>query len=178
MTHQIRSPPASLVVLAPDPHSAVGADGGAPAVHADAPDSVVLADGGAPAAHDPWNVLVKEGPGAIPGWLLTERWFGTTTGKVTLNPLAIRDHHHEISDPESDSPLPVFLLYLWASRCNLVGIQPIQPRLRLGCIAALPRLRRKGTCSPVPRAAWPVSVLLCKRPWPLTCAKHGNTKVL
>ncbi len=35
-------------------------------------------------------------------------------------------------------------------RCNLVGIQPIQPRLRLGCIVALPRLRRKGTCSPVP----------------------------
>jgi hypothetical protein len=42
-------------------------------------------------------------------------------------------------DPESDSPLPVFLLYLWASRCNLAGIQPIQSRLRLGCIAALPR---------------------------------------
>ena len=50
----------------------------------------------------------------------------------------IRDHHG-ISDPESDSPLPVFLLYLWASRCNLVGIQPIQSRLRLGCIEALPR---------------------------------------
>jgi len=33
--------------------AAVGADGGAPADHADAPDSVVLADGGAPAAHDP-----------------------------------------------------------------------------------------------------------------------------
>ena len=44
---------ASLVALAPAPHSAVGVDGGAPAVHADAPDSVVLADGGAPAAHDP-----------------------------------------------------------------------------------------------------------------------------
>ena len=44
----------------------------------------------------------------------------------------------------------VFLLYPSVSRCNLVGIQPIQPRLRLGCIAALPRLRRKGTCSPVP----------------------------
>ena len=44
---------ASLVALAPAPHSAVGADGGAPAVHADAPDSAVLADGGAPAAHDP-----------------------------------------------------------------------------------------------------------------------------
>ncbi len=47
---------ASRVVLAPAPHSAVGADGGAPAVpavHADAPDSVVLADGGAPAARDP-----------------------------------------------------------------------------------------------------------------------------
>ena len=44
---------ASLVALAPAPHSAVGADGGAPAVHADSPDSVVLADGGAPAAHDP-----------------------------------------------------------------------------------------------------------------------------
>jgi len=44
----------------------------------------------------------------------------------------IRDHHG-ISDPESDSPLPVYmddhlLLYPWASRCNLVGIQPIQPR--------------------------------------------------
>jgi hypothetical protein len=57
---------------------------------------------------------------------------------------------HGISDPEFDSPLPVFLLYPWASRCNLVGIQPIQPRLRLGCIAALPRLYRKGTCGPVP----------------------------
>ena len=40
---------ASLAVLALAPHSAVGADGGAPAVHADAPHSVVLADGGAPA---------------------------------------------------------------------------------------------------------------------------------
>ena len=39
----------SLAVLACDPHSAVGADGGAPAVHAPAPASVVLADGGAPA---------------------------------------------------------------------------------------------------------------------------------
>jgi hypothetical protein len=44
---------ASLAALAPAPHSAVGADGGAPAVHADAPDSVVLADGGSPAAGDP-----------------------------------------------------------------------------------------------------------------------------
>jgi len=58
--------------------------------------------------------------------------------------------HHGISDPEFDSPLPVFLLYPWASKCNLVGIQPIQPRLRMGCIAALPRLYRKGTCGPVP----------------------------
>jgi hypothetical protein len=71
---------------------------------------------------------------------------------------AIRDHHRDgISDrdPEFDSPLPVFKFLLYpcrASRCNLVGIQPIQPRFRLGCIAALPRLRRKGTCSPVPGA--------------------------
>jgi hypothetical protein len=45
---------ASLAVLAPAaPHSEVGADGGAPTVHADVPDSVVLADGGGPATHDP-----------------------------------------------------------------------------------------------------------------------------
>ena len=44
---------ASLAVLAPAPHSTVGADGGAPAVQTDAPDSVVLADGDVPAAHDP-----------------------------------------------------------------------------------------------------------------------------
>ena len=44
-----------------------------------------------------------------------------------------------MSDPDSDSPLPMFLLYLWASRCNLVGIKPIQSRLQLGGIAALPR---------------------------------------
>ena len=40
---------ASLAVLALAPHTAVGADGGAPAVLAFAPHSVVLADGGAPA---------------------------------------------------------------------------------------------------------------------------------
>ena len=40
---------ASLAVLVPAPHSAVGADGGAPAVHTLAPLSVVLEDGGAPA---------------------------------------------------------------------------------------------------------------------------------
>ena len=40
---------ASLAVLALAPHTAVGSDGGAPAVHAPAPASVVLADGGAPA---------------------------------------------------------------------------------------------------------------------------------
>ena len=51
----------------------------------------------------------------------------------------VRCSVYGISDPESDYPLPVFLLYLWASRCNLVGIQPIQSRLRLGCIATLPR---------------------------------------
>jgi len=39
----------SLAVFALAPHSAVGADGGAPAVLAPAPLSVVLADGGAPA---------------------------------------------------------------------------------------------------------------------------------
>ena len=43
----------SLAVLACAPHSAVGADGGAPAVLALAPLSVVLADGGAPAVLAP-----------------------------------------------------------------------------------------------------------------------------
>ena len=39
-------------VHAPAPHSVVLADGGAPAVLASAPHSVVLADGGAPAVLD------------------------------------------------------------------------------------------------------------------------------
>ena len=42
--------------------------------------------------------------------------------------------------PESDSPPAcVSSVYVWASRCNSVGFQPIQKRLRLGCITALPR---------------------------------------
>ena len=36
---------------------------------------------------------------------------------------AIRDHHG-ISDPEFDSPLPVFLKYPWASWCNLAYLIP------------------------------------------------------
>jgi hypothetical protein len=54
---------ASLAVLALARHSAVGTDGGAPAVHADAPHSVVLADGGAPAVHAdaPHSVVLADG---------------------------------------------------------------------------------------------------------------------
>ena len=40
------------------------------------------------------------------------------------------------------NPIPpacVSSVYVCASRCNSVGFQPIQKRLRLGCIAALPR---------------------------------------
>ena len=40
------------------------------------------------------------------------------------------------------NPIPpacVSSVYVWASRCNSVGFQPIQKRLLLGCIAALPR---------------------------------------
>jgi hypothetical protein len=42
---------ASLAVLVPAPHSAVGADGGAPAVLAPASQAVMLTDGCAPAVH-------------------------------------------------------------------------------------------------------------------------------
>ena len=54
---------ASLAVLALAPHSAVGADGGAPTVLAFAPHSVVLADGGAPAvlALAPLSVVLADG---------------------------------------------------------------------------------------------------------------------
>ena len=53
----------SLAVLALAPLSALGADGGAPAVHAPAPLSVVLADGGAPAvlALAPLSVVLAGG---------------------------------------------------------------------------------------------------------------------
>ena len=69
------------------------------------------------------------------------------------------------------NPIPpacVSSVYLWASRCNSVGFHPIQKRLRLGCIAALPRWSRKGTCGPVPggRPASLGLALLRKRPWP------------
>jgi hypothetical protein len=54
---------ASLAVLALAPHTAVGADGGATALHALAPHSVVLADGGAPAvlALAPLSVVLADG---------------------------------------------------------------------------------------------------------------------
>ena len=56
----------ALAFLAPASHSAVGADGGAPAVLAHAPHSVMLADGGAPAvpAPAPPSVMLADG-GAI-----------------------------------------------------------------------------------------------------------------
>ena len=37
--------------------------------------------------------------------------------------------------PNSIPPSCVSSIHLWAPRCNLVGFQPIQSRLRLGCIA-------------------------------------------